>query len=146
MTMEFKIHLSNFFKHWNIKTIKSFIIVCVITAWKKEFVLNNIFIFPNKSVLTKMYSARLLAILLTHHGLSYEDLHFTKRTRSSIEEYVQASFKWASRSLVYEPCWTKRMVTEQEAVCVRVESLLIYARCILENNCVGQAIKALTSA
>lgn len=29
---------------------------------------------------------------------------------------------------------------------VRVESLLIYTRCILENNCVGQAIKATTLA
>jgi len=59
---------------------------------------------------------------------------------------ARPSFKRASWSLVYEPCWTNRTVTEQEAVRVRVEPLLIYARCILENNCVGQAIKATTPA
>lgn len=60
-----------------------------------------------------------------------ENLHFAKRTRPVEHEYARdrlVDASSASWSLVYEPRWTAGMVTEQEAVCVRVEPRCLFTR------------------
>lgn len=88
------------------------------------------------------------------HGATFmlmrKDLHFTKRiVEYSIEwlvEYVRLEAE-ASPGSMKERARTERGVfgEQEELVSSRVsESLLIYAGCIVGNNCVGQAIKSST--